>query len=219
MQNLPLVKNSWLFGLAVPILGLLALIPLGLFLVDSEVHLYEISFYQQSLHRVDSGFIHEFSHFVAVAFAPLGAVLITLATAGFIAWKRDRLFALYFISLAFSSWLGAALVKPLVARPRPNPLDFSVIFDPVANSLSFPSGHTAFSVGFFAALVIVLVSPKFWTRGFMLVACGVFIVAATRVIVIAHFPTDVIAGAFAGTFGVLICAFLWQQIVLRKSCV
>jgi undecaprenyl-diphosphatase len=63
---------------------------------------------------------------------------------------------------------------------------------------SLPSGH---ATNVFAALVAVgLVCPRL--RAIMLVYA--LTIAASRVIVLAHHPSDVIAGAIAGTLGALL---------------
>jgi membrane-associated phospholipid phosphatase len=62
---------------------------------------------------------------------------------------------------------------------------------------SLPSGH---ATNVFAALIAVgLVWPR-WRIPMLIYA---LIIAASRVIVLAHHPSDVIAGAFAGAFGAL----------------
>lgn len=85
-------------------------------------------------------------------------------------------------------------LKPLIARPRPCDLDFSVtLLVPRPYGWSFPSGHTA--SGFAAATAIFFEKNRF---GPYLVALAAFI-ALTRLYLFVHFPSDVIAGAIIGT--------------------
>lgn len=121
-----------------------------------------------------------------------------------IAWLR-------FVVITLFGWLGAAIVKPMVDRPRP---DATLLMDPIhpqTNMMSFPSGHTAFSVGLFSAIVLVLVSHHNRKIGFVIAAVGVVIVGFARVYAGAHFPTDVLAGAIAGAAGVWFAATAWEH--------
>jgi undecaprenyl-diphosphatase len=99
--------------------------------------------------------------------------------------------------------LFATVVKRLIGRARPfiggdaDPfLYMPFIWRP--DYASLPSGH---ATNVFAALVAVgLVWPRL--RAIMLVYA--LIIAASRVIVLAHHPSDVIAGAMVGTLGALL---------------
>jgi membrane-associated phospholipid phosphatase len=98
--------------------------------------------------------------------------------------------------------LFVTILKRLIGRARPfiggdaDPFHFApFIWRP--DYASLPSGHAA---NVFAALVAVgLVWPRL--RPIMLVYA--LIIAASRVIVLAHHPSDVIAGAVVGTIGAL----------------
>jgi undecaprenyl-diphosphatase len=142
---------------------------------------------------------------------PIGLVL--LAIAAFISPALSRLSQL--VAVAFTVRLGfvfAAIalpglfdtvVKRLIGRARPfiggdaDPfLYMPFIWKPEYASL--PSGH---ATNVFAALVAVgLVWPRL--RAIMLVYA--LIIAASRVIVLAHHPSDVVAGAVVGTLGALL---------------
>jgi membrane-associated phospholipid phosphatase len=98
-------------------------------------------------------------------------------------------------------------VKDLLARPRPtllNPVDF-------AAGYSFPSGHAAGAAAVYGALV-VLVLPRAirWARALLLAAGTSLIcaVAASRVLLGVHYPSDVAAGAALGLAWVGIAALL-----------
>jgi membrane-associated phospholipid phosphatase len=118
-------------------------------------------------------------------------------------------------------WRGAVLVviarigelasttafKDLLARPRPtllNPVDH-------AAGYSFPSGHAAGAAAVYGALV-VLVLPRAirWARALLLAAGTSLIcaVAASRVLLGVHYPSDVAAGAALGLAWVGIAALL-----------
>jgi undecaprenyl-diphosphatase len=98
-------------------------------------------------------------------------------------------------------------VKDLLTRPRPtllNPVDH-------AAGYSFPSGHAAGAAAVYGALV-VLVLPRAirWARALLLAAGTSLIcaVAASRVLLGVHYPSDVAAGAALGLAWVGIAALL-----------
>jgi membrane-associated phospholipid phosphatase len=98
-------------------------------------------------------------------------------------------------------------VKDLLTRPRPtllNPVDH-------AAGYSFPSGHAAGAAAVYGALV-VLVLPRAirWARALLLAAGTSLIcaVAASRVLLGVHYPSDVAAGAALGLTWVGIAALL-----------
>jgi len=96
-------------------------------------------------------------------------------------------------------WLWAGLmlmaptlewvVKQLVGRPRPEAL-----------SLGFPSGHATAAAAFFGAVMFLAgaLPPRLgaWVRG--LAAVMILLVGMARVILRAHWPSDVLAGIALG---------------------
>lgn len=96
-------------------------------------------------------------------------------------------------------WLWAGLMamapilesafKQLVGRPRPE-----------AVSLGFPSGHSTAAAAFFGAVMFLAgaLPPRVctWVRAFALVIIA--LVGAARVILRAHWPSDVLAGIALG---------------------
>lgn len=99
--------------------------------------------------------------------------------------------------------LFVTIVKRFIGRARPY---VSQITDPFAYSpfiwkasyASFPSGHA--SNAFAAAIAI----GALWPRARLPMWIYALVIAASRVIVNAHFPSDVIAGAVVGTVGALL---------------
>ncbi len=142
---------------------------------------------------------------------PIGLVLLAIAalySPALSHWSRLVLVA-FAVRLGFVfgaialPGLFVAIVKRLIGRARPfiggeaDPF----LYMPFAwrpEYASLPSGHAA---NVFAALVAVgLVWPRL--RAVMLVYA--LVIAASRVIVLAHHPSDVIAGALVGAFGALL---------------
>jgi len=133
------------------------------------------------------------------------------------------------LPLLVTSSLGAGLLvdiaKLCVARTRPHSVDdlASATFLSTFNGLfplfsagstgqSFPSGHTATAAGMAVALAFMFPRGR-WL--FFLMALGV---GASRVIVHAHFPTDVAAGFILGVIWAWMChsamcapAFAWSE--------
>jgi membrane-associated phospholipid phosphatase len=142
---------------------------------------------------------------------PIGFVLLTIAALASPALSHlSRLVVVVctvrlgflFAAIALPG-LFATVLKRLIGRARPfiggdaDPfLYMPFIWRP--DYASLPSGH---ATNVFAALVAVgLVWPRL--RAIMLVYA--LIIAASRVIVLAHHPSDVIAGAMVGTLGALL---------------
>ncbi len=86
------------------------------------------------------------------------------------------------------------LLKHVIGRPRPNHVDLDKatgfnFFSTDASFHSFPSGHSSTIIA--VALILALLIPRL--RIFFLIIG--FTVALSRVVVEAHFTTDIIAGA------------------------
>lgn len=93
--------------------------------------------------------------------------------------------------------LTFTILKRLVGRVRPSELGpfqyFPFSWRP--DYASLPSGHstTAFSAAFAIGALFPRARPALWIYA--------VIIALSRVVIAAHFPSDVIAGAFVGGFG------------------
>jgi membrane-associated phospholipid phosphatase len=142
---------------------------------------------------------------------PIGLVLLTLAALASPALSHlsQLVLVTFTVRLGFVfaaialPGLFVTIAKRLIGRARPfvggdaDPfLYLPFIWRP--DYASLPSGH---ATNVFAALVAVgLVWPRL--RAIMLIYA--LTIAASRVIVMAHHPSDVIAGAVAGTVGALL---------------
>jgi undecaprenyl-diphosphatase len=117
----------------------------------------------------------------------------------------DMIVRLQFIFLAVAvPLLAGELLKWTAGRGRPfvggapNPFNFTPFVGTEAHA-SFPSAHaiTAFALAF----AVVVVWPR--VRGVMIAYA--FLIAVTRLVLLAHHPSDVVAGAtiaIAGAMGV-----------------
>jgi undecaprenyl-diphosphatase len=117
-------------------------------------------------------------------------------------------------ALALALSLGGAmllsdLIKLLVSRPRPDVEHLQA----VAGS-SFPSGHSTQASAFWLSLAL-LARDLVGSRGARWLAAGgalaiVLAVAASRVVLGVHYPSDVIAGVLLGAGW---SAFVWRTTV------
>ena len=129
---------------------------------------------------------------LGVRFAPRGS--LRLAFVEFL-----NVWALIFVGVGLPG-LIANLLKRIIGRGRPELFDSvgSLSFHPLANAYvyeSFPSGHT--TTAFAAAMVLGFLAPRWFAIGLVYaIAIGL-----SRLVVGAHYPTDVLAGAVLGTLG------------------
>ncbi|HET9136128.1 MAG TPA: phosphatase PAP2 family protein [Candidatus Kapabacteria bacterium] len=100
------------------------------------------------------------------------------------------------------------ILKPVVARERPCNVQPSIEWLRLPNGtrsgFSFPSSHAVNNFGA-AVFLIVLFSNRKWVYSLLLVAA---IVAATRMYLGLHYPSDTIGGAILGAF----IGFWWAKL-------
>ncbi len=149
----------------------------------------------------------------------LGALLIAVAFAApaLRGIQRSLLLGLgtrlqfVFLSVALSA-LVTDVIKWCVGRGRPfvggeaNPFNFSH-FSGTPAFASFPSGHatTAFALAVAVAAV--------WPKARVAMAVYALIIAATRLVLLAHHPSDVVAGALVG---IIVAMFVRYWFAARR---
>lgn len=118
-----------------------------------------------------------------------------------------------FGAIACGFLLGNLVLKELVARPRP--FESSELFrsfwefigSPAESGFSFPSGHTTAAAAGFLALVLER------GRRFILPGCvWVVLMGLSRTYLMAHYPTDVLAGLLVGCLSAVIAWLIAGQI-------
>jgi membrane-associated phospholipid phosphatase len=137
----------------------------------------------------------------------LGVILLTLAwTRGSKPWMR--VFAAMIVACALAG-IGARAVKIGTGRARPNVQMESGWNGPRLSSRynSFPSGHTAASIGFFATLVFAG-----WRIGAGLLLIPLLI-AFSRLYVGAHYLSDAVVGALIG----FLAAYFAPQVLRLRT--
>jgi undecaprenyl-diphosphatase len=131
---------------------------------------------------------------VAAAFAPIAGHIANLVLVSLVM----RLHYL-FVAIALPG-LAVTIIKGLIGRVRPSDSGPFAYF-PWSwrhEYASLPSGHS--TTAFAAAVAIAALWPR--TRVPLLIFAVV--IAASRVVITAHFVSDVIAAAFVGAFGAVL---------------
>jgi len=139
--------------------------------------------------------------------APVGGLIVVIAvlasprldymTRAVLAMVATRL-GYVFIAVGLPGLLST-IVKRWIGRVRPSALG-PFAYEPFSwrsEFASFPSGHatTAFAALVAIGAIFPRARPLLWTYALL--------IAASRVVVVAHYPSDVIAGAAVGAFGAL----------------
>ena len=133
-------------------------------------------------------------------------VAVALLTVAVVEYRRlpTRAIPLFFATVMLSELAVNNLIKVLVGRDRPN-----VARLVQANGFSFPSGHTAAAAAAYAAIALVVGRRRSRRTHALLasVAGGITVAVATsRVLLGAHWLTDVLAGAAVGWTCFALCS-------------
>jgi undecaprenyl-diphosphatase len=125
---------------------------------------------------------------------PLVVTVVSVIAAGLLLALRHQRAALYLLATRALAALLSTGLKTVVDRPRP------VLDHPLAHAtgLSFPSGHALGSAALWGSLAVVLVVRLPGGVRLALAVAVPLLVAASRVFLGVHFPTDVVAGLALG---------------------
>lgn len=122
----------------------------------------------------------------------VGVLVLTLL------WRHRARAAFVLLFVRLLELATETLVKVVIDRPRP----WVPIVITHASGSSFPSGHAAGSSALVASLLVLLLPRVSRTTASALVALGVLIclaIAASRVLLGVHYPSDVVGGLILGT--------------------
>ncbi|HET9715201.1 MAG TPA: phosphatase PAP2 family protein [Pseudolabrys sp.] len=114
-----------------------------------------------------------------------------------------------FMAIAVPS-LFVTIVKRIIGRARPmvgGSLD-PLLFDPIAWQpayASMPSGHTT------TAFAVLVAFGTLWPRGRTVLLVYALLMAMSRIVISAHYPTDVLAGAVVGMGGAILVRRYFAQ--------
>ena len=139
---------------------------------------------------------------------------LTAAAAVLLCLLREWRGALMVLVAVVSTQLVVDLIKELVSRPRP--AANGAIAE--ASGFSFPSAHSATSVALYATLAFLAARAcRGRARVAIALAGGAVVLAVglSRVLLAAHYPTDVLAGWLTGGAIVLASWFLARRLSVR----
>lgn len=144
----------------------------------------------------------------------LGAtdVVMPATAAGVVLLLALRLWhgALALLVAVASTQAVVQLAKVVVERPRPAANEAAAH----AGGFSFPSGHSATAAALFGVLALVAARHASGRARWLLASAGVALMAAvgvSRVLLGAHYPTDVLAGWLTGGALALACVALFTR--------
>ncbi len=113
-------------------------------------------------------------------------------------------------ALAVGVLVGNAVLKNLIARPRPCWIENADLLIAVPTDYSFPSGHTLSSV--IGAFMLTAANRRFGLFAIPLAA----LIAFSRLYLYVHFPSDVLAsiviGVLISLISILVCKKLTADI-------
>jgi membrane-associated phospholipid phosphatase len=198
---LPAGRTSWLIAAAaaVALLALMSLIDVMASRAGQALPAPVVAFFEIVTLAGDSAYTLYPSLAGIVAFAVLAGLASSDARKA--AFRRlAGLSGFIFVGVGLPS-LVTTIIKRLVGRSRPEHLDAVGAFDFRSLSWvdwtyqSFPSGHA--TTGFALCFVVGFLFPRAFP-GMLVLA---ILVGLSRIVVGAHYPTDVVAGAAIGILG------------------
>lgn len=142
------------------------------------------------------------------------ALLVMIALLGFlwVASHRDRAAAWFVGAAGFGAMGLSFLLKAIYGRPRP-PFASAYVLE---TSPSFPSGHSLMTAALLPAVAIVFLrqdsAPDDHSRFLAFAVVIALLVGLTRVVLGAHYPSDVLAGWSVGFAWVLICRAMMLRV-------
>ena len=152
------------------------------------------------LYEAAGAFFTPFMNFISLL--GKGGIFLILLSLTLLFIKKTRRFG---TAMAFGIAIGAILVnlflKVVIARPRPY-ADINGFFYPLwvmmgqhmESDFSFPSGHT--NVAFAAMVPLFILGNK--KLSWLALVFGV-LMGISRIYLVVHFPSDVLAGLITGT--------------------
>lgn len=150
-------------------------------------------------------------------FAPVPAVVITIAVTGLVwAVRRDIRPAAAFAGTVAATWVPSVLVKLYVDRPRPPAALLPHPFSPLQVDPSYPSGHTVFVAAFAMAVVMLLHGTRWHALAAGLGALVTVGVGVSLMIDAVHFPTDVLASMAWSAAVAPAARVLWVDVIMVR---
>jgi undecaprenyl-diphosphatase len=137
---------------------------------------------------------------------PLGVLFLSLAALPGLSPMSRRVQAAVMVRVGFlfvaigAPSLFVTIIKRLIGRARPlvNGVADPYVFDPFVWRVAYaslPSGHAT------TAFAVLAAFGSLWPRGRTILLIYALLIAASRIVVTAHYPTDVATGALVGVMG------------------
>ena len=142
-----------------------------------------------------------------------GLIFFAVAIVLMLFAKTRKLGICMFGAIACGAILTNIVLKDIIARPRPfeSSLEFAGFWQfvgcPAEDGFSFPSGHMTAITSAMTALFIICNKKWSWL-GFV----GVRLMGISRIYLIAHYTTDVIAGIIVGAIAGVIAYVITKLI-------
>jgi undecaprenyl-diphosphatase len=138
--------------------------------------------------------------------------------AGVLWLARDRLDAIQLLVAGLGASIAVAIAKLVFARPRPSVVPHLV----QVTGFSFPSGHALITTAIYAT-VAMIARRHAPTRGARALITGaavlvIVLVAASRVYLGVHYPSDVLAGIAAGLAWALAASAVVRRVRPAAAC-
>jgi undecaprenyl-diphosphatase len=139
--------------------------------------------------------------------------LLTLITGGFLLLDGKRHMGLFVYGSVAGGFLVSTILKNLFQRPRPDLVPHAAY----VSTASFPSGHSMLSAVTYLTLGALLArsQPRKRMKAYFLLLAGLltFLVGVSRVYLVVHWPSDVLAGWTAGISWAIFCWLIarWLQ--------
>lgn len=144
----------------------------------------------------------------------IGIIWISLFLILLLMPKHRKTALMLLFALLLGTLLSEVILKPLISRSRPfidSP--YLHIFITKPTSFSFPSGHTTAS---FAAVGVIyqMIKNKLVKTLIILLA---ILISLSRLILMVHYPSDVLIGIILGLTCAKIVIYLFQNRLIKQS--
>ncbi|WP_090397177.1 phosphatase PAP2 family protein [Natribacillus halophilus] len=144
---------------------------------------------------------------------------VSFAIAVGLLWRKRWQHAVFLLVLTFGGMAVSFLLKFLFQRERPGEMSVVEAFGQSFEiaSYSFPSGHTVRGTLLFLFVIYMcyhFMSKNGWKAGVIVVSSALIaVVASSRVVVGAHFPSDILAGVAISIVWFYVCLWLLRFIL------
>lgn len=146
-----------------------------------------------------------------------GSTIVVLLFGGALLMRRRTIDVFALAAIVGGATVLTYTLKEVFRQVRPQ------VFPPLAieTSFSFPSGHslTSFCLwGFIAAWIVMQAPRELWRWAAAAAAVGVAVmIAASRMYLGVHWPTDVTAGMLIAIFWVAVCVSGQRWLMARRT--